>query len=69
MSWKGFTKTLNRAGTSLMQKANAVDRTDDPEFAQQSNETRELEKQTKALQKEAKGYLDAMRGELPNHRQ
>lgn len=62
MSWKGFTKSLNRAGTTLMQKANQIEKSDDPEFQQYSEQTKTLETHTKALQKEAKAYLDAMRG-------
>lgn len=62
MSWKGFTKAINRAGTSVMAKTGAVERTDDNEFADLASTTKNLEKQTVALQKEAKAYLDAMRG-------
>ncbi|KDN52211.1 BAR-domain-containing protein [Tilletiaria anomala UBC 951] len=62
MSWKGFTKAINRAGTSVMQKTGQVERTDDVAFTENVATAKNLEKQAGALQKEAKGYLDAVRG-------
>ncbi|KAN0063786.1 BAR adaptor protein Hob3 [Thecaphora frezii] len=62
MSWGGFKKSLNRAGTTLMQKTGQVERTIDTEFAEEEQRYRQMEKEMVALQKEAKVYLDAMRG-------
>ncbi|KAH7107984.1 BAR-domain-containing protein [Auriculariales sp. MPI-PUGE-AT-0066] len=61
MSWSGFKKTVNRAGTTLMQKTGQIERTVDREFADEEAKYKIFEKETQALQKEAKAYLDAMR--------
>jgi len=61
MSWKGLTKAVNRAGTTLMQKTGQVDRTVDSEFSQEEQKYRTLEKSSSLLQKEAKTYLDSIR--------
>lgn len=63
MSWKGLTKAVNRAQTGLMQKVGQVDRTVDSEFQQEEARYRTLEKSALVLQKEAKNYLDSIRGE------
>lgn len=62
-SWKGLTKAVNRAGTGLMQRVGQVDRTVDSEFQAEEARYRTLEKSTLGLQKEAKNYLDSIRGE------
>ena len=65
-------------GTSIMQKTGQVERTVDREFAEEEGRYRtyvrfsysghglmlRMEKETNNLQKEAKTYLDAMRGML-----
>jgi hypothetical protein len=65
-------------GTSIMQKTGQVERTIDREFAEEEGRYRtyvwftyvgydlisRMEKETNNLQKEAKTYLDAMRGML-----
>ncbi|UZJ55878.1 hypothetical protein CBS101457_005198 [Exobasidium rhododendri] len=61
MSWGGFKKSINRAGTSIMQKTGQVDKTVDSEFQDEVARYKQLEKETQNLQKEAKGYLDAIR--------
>jgi len=61
MSYGGFKKVINRAGTSLMQRTGQVDKTVDSEFANEEQKYRTLEKSTNVLQKEAKTYLDSMR--------
>ncbi|KAG8688453.1 BAR adaptor protein Hob3, partial [Ceratobasidium sp. 395] len=61
MSWSGFKKNLNRAGTTLMQKTGQIERTVDREFADEEAKYKAFEKETTALQKESKAYLDAMR--------
>jgi hypothetical protein len=63
MSWGGFKKSINRAGTSIMQKTGQVDKTVDSDFQDEVARYKQLEKETQNLQKEAKGYLDAIRCE------
>lgn len=63
MSWSGFKKSINRAGTGIMMKTGQVERTVDPEFADEESKYRQLEKEAASLQKETKAYLDSMRGE------
>lgn len=63
MSWSGFKKSINRAGTGIMMKTGQVERTIDSEFADEESKYRALEKECLTLQKEAKGYLDSMRSE------
>ncbi|ORX33787.1 hypothetical protein BD324DRAFT_683973 [Kockovaella imperatae] len=62
MSWGGLKKATSRMGTTLMQKTGQIERTVDREFAEEESKYRILEKETGNLQKEAKSYLDAMRG-------
>ena len=61
MSWGGFKKSINRAGTTLMQKTGQVERTVDSEYNSTEEQYRTLEREAMALQKEAKAYLDAIR--------
>ncbi|KAL5507621.1 HOB3 [Sanghuangporus vaninii] len=61
MSWSGFKKTLNRTGTTLMQKTGQIERTIDTEFQDEQTKFKTFEKECQALQKDAKAYLDAMR--------
>ncbi|EPX74214.1 BAR adaptor protein Hob3 [Schizosaccharomyces octosporus yFS286] len=61
MSWHGFKKAVNRAGTSVMMKTGHVERTVDREFETEERRYRTMEAAAKKLQKEAKGYLDALR--------
>ncbi|TFL03111.1 hypothetical protein BDV98DRAFT_565418 [Pterulicium gracile] len=61
MSWAGFKKTVNRAGTTLMQKTGQIERTIDREFEQEEAKYRTFEKECQALQKDSKAYWDAMR--------
>lgn len=63
MSWGGFKKSINRAGTSLMQKTGQVERTIDSEFSDEHARYKQFEKETLSLQKEAKAYLDSIRCE------
>lgn len=64
MSWGGFKKSINRAGTSILQKTGQVDRTVDSEFQDEVARFKQMEKETLELQKEAKAYLDAIRCEF-----
>ncbi|KAH7913470.1 hypothetical protein BJ138DRAFT_1146051 [Hygrophoropsis aurantiaca] len=61
MSWTGFKKTLNRAGTTVLQKTGQIERTVDREFADEESKYRAYEKECQALQKDSKNYNDAMR--------
>ncbi|KAI9183821.1 BAR adaptor protein Hob3 [Blastocladiella emersonii ATCC 22665] len=61
MSWKGFTKAVNRAGTSILQTAGAIEKTIDREFEEEERRFKSLEAKVDRLHKEAKGYLDALR--------
>ncbi|KAH9839511.1 BAR-domain-containing protein [Rhodofomes roseus] len=61
MSWSGFKKTVNRAGTTLLQKTGQIERTVDRDFADEETKYKAFEKECQQLQKESKGYLDAMR--------
>ncbi|GME81812.1 unnamed protein product [Ambrosiozyma monospora] len=59
MSWEGFKKAINRAGGSVMVKA--ADKVNDKEYDIDERRYRVLEKSGTELQKETKGYLDALR--------
>lgn len=61
MSWGGFKKSINRAGTTIMQKTGQVEKTIDSEFQDETVRYKQLEKESLALQKEAKAYLDSIR--------
>ncbi|KAG5725780.1 hypothetical protein E4T56_gene17087, partial [Termitomyces sp. T112] len=61
MSWSGFKKTVNRAGTTLLQKTGQIERTVDREFTEEEAKYRTFEKECQALQKDSKAYWDAMR--------
>ncbi|KAI0093049.1 BAR-domain-containing protein [Irpex rosettiformis] len=61
MSWAGFKKTINRANTTLLQKTGQIERTIDREFADEEVKYKNYEKECQALQKDSKGYMDAMR--------
>ncbi|TCD69796.1 hypothetical protein EIP91_006109 [Steccherinum ochraceum] len=61
MSWAGFKKSMNRAGTTILQKTGQIERTVDREFADEEAKYKTFEKECQALHKDSKGYLDAMR--------
>ncbi|KAJ3868857.1 MAG: hypothetical protein NXY57DRAFT_1007235 [Lentinula lateritia] len=61
MSWSGFKKSVNRAGTTLLQKTGQIERTVDREFADEEAKYRTYEKECQALQKDSKAYWDAMK--------
>ncbi|BGP13254.1 hypothetical protein JCM10213_004976 [Rhodosporidiobolus nylandii] len=61
MSWAGLKKATNRMGTQLSMKIGQVERTDDSAFAVEAERFKLLEKNSTALQKDAKAYLDAVR--------
>ncbi|KIY44517.1 BAR-domain-containing protein [Fistulina hepatica ATCC 64428] len=62
MSWSGFKKSVNRAGTTLLQKTGQVERTVDREFMDEEAKYKQYEKECQALQKDSKAYWDAMHG-------
>ncbi|KAK9472003.1 uncharacterized protein V1510DRAFT_418375 [Dipodascopsis tothii] len=61
MSWNGFKKAVNRAGTTVMMKTGHVEKTIDRDFELEERRFRTLETAANKLQKEAKGYLDSLR--------
>ncbi|KAL0062698.1 hypothetical protein AAF712_010393 [Marasmius tenuissimus] len=61
MSWSGFKKSVNRAGTTLLQKTGQIERTVDREFTEEEAKYRTFEKECQALQKDGKTYWDSMR--------
>ncbi|KAI9296710.1 BAR-domain-containing protein [Neoconidiobolus thromboides FSU 785] len=60
MSWSGFVKSINRAGTTLMQKAGAVEKTVDEEFEEEKRRFKSLESNLDKLHTETRGYLDSI---------
>lgn len=62
MSWRGLVKAVDRASTQLMQKAGAMDKTVDREYEEEERRYRQFEAKINQLNKEAKGYLDSLRG-------
>ncbi|EPZ32344.1 Arfaptin/BAR adaptor protein Hob3-like protein [Rozella allomycis CSF55] len=61
MSWNGFIKSMSRAGTTIMQKTGAIEKTIDREFDDASSRFSNLESRTNKLGKEAKSFLDSLR--------
>lgn len=59
MSWEGFKKAVNRTTGSVMVKS--ADKVTDKEYDIEERRYKVLEKAGKELQKETKGYLDALR--------
>ncbi|KAI8824018.1 uncharacterized protein EV422DRAFT_518625 [Fimicolochytrium jonesii] len=62
MSWHGLKKAVSRATTSVMQSTGAIDKTIDREFEEEEKRFKSLENKSENLHREAKGYLDAVRG-------
>jgi bridging integrator 3 len=58
----GFKKAVNRAGTTVMMKTGHVEKTVDREYEVEERRFRTLESAANRMQKEAKGYLDSLRG-------
>ncbi|KAJ8588541.1 BAR-domain-containing protein [Rhizopogon salebrosus TDB-379] len=61
MSWTGFKKSLNRAGTTVLQKTGQIERIIDREFADEESKYRAFEKECQAFQRDSKHFQDAMR--------
>jgi len=61
MSWTGFKKAVNRAGTQVMQRTGQVEHSVDREFELEERRFRQMEQTAMLLQNESKGYLDALR--------
>jgi hypothetical protein len=59
----GFKKGVNRATTQVLMKTGQVERTNDRDFETELRRFRTMESASNKLQKEAKGYLDSLRGE------
>ncbi|KAJ0165238.1 Protein hob3 [Colletotrichum tanaceti] len=62
MSWAGFKKNVNRATTQVMMKTGHVEKTNDRDYEVEERRFRTMETASLRLQKEAKGYLDSLRG-------
>jgi len=58
----GFKKAVNRAGTTVMMKTGHVEKTIDRDYEIEERRYRTMESAANRLQKEAKGYLDSLRG-------
>ena len=58
----GFKKAVNRAGTTVMMKTGHVEKTIDRDYEIEERRFRTMESAATRLQKEAKGYLDSLRG-------
>lgn len=63
MSWAGFKKNVNRATTQVMMKTGHVEKTNDRDYEVEERRFRTMEAAATRLQKEARGYLDSLRGE------
>jgi len=61
MSWSGFKKTVGRATTQVMMKTGQVEKTNDRDFETEHRRYRTMEASSLKLQKETKGWLDAVR--------
>lgn len=61
MSWSGFKKAVNRAGTHVMIKTGQVEKTVDHDFDTEERRFHALEQIVLRLQREAKNYLDSLR--------
>ena len=62
MSWAGFKKNVNRATTQVMMKTGHVEKTNDRDYEVEERRFRTMEAAATRLQKEARGYLDSLRG-------
>jgi bridging integrator 3 len=65
LTWSGrsgFKKAVNRAGTTVMMKTGHVEKTIDRDYEIEERRFRTMESAANRLQKEAKGYLDSLRG-------
>lgn len=64
MSWKGFTKGVQRTPQTLKAKFNIGETTKDPVYEDAERRFDELERETKKLHEESKKYFDAINGML-----
>jgi len=62
MSWNGFTKIVSRVTTNALIKTGHIEKTIDRDFELEERRYRVLQNAATRLQKEAKGYLDSLRG-------
>jgi hypothetical protein len=62
MSWAGFKKNVGRATTQVMMKTGHVEKTNDRDYEVEERRFKTMETASLRLQKEAKGYLDSLRG-------
>ncbi|KAK9763667.1 BAR adaptor protein Hob3 [Basidiobolus ranarum] len=61
MSWVGFKKAVDRAGTTMRQKTGSVNRTVDDTFYQEEMRFRNLEAKSEDLHRQARGYVESVK--------
>lgn len=61
MSWTGFKKAINRAGTQVMMKTGQIDETIDKQFEFEEKRFKLMESNSNKLHKELRNYLDSLR--------
>lgn len=61
MSWSGFKKVLNRAGTQVMLKTGQMEETIDREYALEEKKFKSMESTSTKLHKELRKYLDTLK--------
>lgn len=62
MTCIGFKKNVNRATTQVMMKTGHVEKTNDRDYEVEERRFKTMEAASLRLQKEARGYLDSIRG-------
>ncbi|KAK9723003.1 BAR adaptor protein Hob3 [Basidiobolus ranarum] len=67
MSWSGFKKAVDRAGTTLKQKTGAIEKTVDRTFDEQEHKLKNLELKADDLHKYAKEYVESIRNLAIGH--
>lgn len=61
MSWSGFKKAINRAGTHVLMKTGQIEASIDLEFEFEEKRYKMMEEKSNKLQKELKEYLNTLR--------
>ncbi|KAK9760093.1 BAR adaptor protein Hob3 [Basidiobolus ranarum] len=59
MSWVGFKRAVDRAGTTIRQKTGSVERTVDNKYNEEEARFRNLETKSEDLHRQARGYAEA----------
>ncbi|ORX88519.1 BAR-domain-containing protein [Basidiobolus meristosporus CBS 931.73] len=61
MSWVGFKKAVDRAGTTIRQKTGSVEKTVDNKYNEEERRFRNLETKAEDLYRQARGYTEAIK--------